>query len=363
VPAIAGNLIVIATGPDPAFARVSYMGSTRAKARREHKPNGPLFHRCVTLITLANQVIDIAGNWRGFAIRCLTSPPRRNLGRLHSQANWPTGRPMEPVSAEIKRDWLFTPHRHIRRQATALNCCVQHADVAGIMVRRHHDRINRMTDFTAARQAMVDCQVRPSDVTSYAIIEAMLWAPREHFVAKSKHDIAYAGAEIELAPGRKLLEPRTLAKMLEAASVGPGDLVLDLAPGTGYSTAVIARMAEAVIGIEPDADLAKSAQAILADLEVDNAVVSQGDPAAGDSAHGPYDVIFINGAVAALPEALGAQLKEGGRLVALFKQNGVGHIGQCCILTRTGSDLSRRYIFDADAPLIAGFEKAPEFTF
>jgi protein-L-isoaspartate(D-aspartate) O-methyltransferase len=229
--------------------------------------------------------------------------------------------------------------------------------------RRRHDRIKRMTDFTSARQAMVDCQVRPSDVTNYAIIEAMLWAPREHFVAKSKRDIAYAGAEIELAPGRSLLEPRTFAKMLEAASIGSGDLVLDLAPGTGYSTAVIARMAEAVIGIEPDPDLAGTAQAILGDLEVDNAVISQGEPAAGDAAHGPYDVIFINGAVATIPEALGVQLKEGGRMVALFKQNGVGHLGQCCILTRTGSDLSRRYIFDADAPMIEGFESVPEFAF
>ena len=110
-------------------------------------------------------------------------------------------------------------------------------------------------------------------------------------------------------------------------------------------------------------DLASSAQAILGDLEVDNAVISQGDPAAGDAAHGPYDVIFVNGAVAALPEGLGAQLKEGGRLVALFRQNRGGHVGQCCILTRTGIDVTSRYIFDADAPLIAGFEGTVEFAF
>ncbi len=217
-----------------------------------------------------------------------------------------------------------------------------------------------MTDFAAARQAMVDCQVRPSDVTRYAIIEAMLWAPRELFVAKARRDVAYAGAEIELAPGRVLLEPRTFAKMLETANIGSQDLVLDLAPGTGYSTAVIARMAEAVIAIEPDAELAGPAQALLDNLEVDNAVISQGDPAAGDAAHGPYDVIFINGAIEALPEALGAQLKAGGRLVALFRQGGVG---QCCVLTRAGAGVSRRYVFDADAPLLAGFEKVTDFAF
>lgn len=217
-----------------------------------------------------------------------------------------------------------------------------------------------MTDFSAARHAMVDCQIRPSDVTRYAIIEAMLWAPRELFVAKAWRDVAYAGAEVELAPGRVMLEPRTFAKMLEVAAIGSGDLVLDLAPGTGYSTAVIARMAEAVIAIEPDAELAARAQPLLAELEVDNAVVSHGAPASGDAAHGPYDVIFVNGSVETLPEALVAQLKEGGRLVALFRQGGVG---QCCLLTRAGGGVSRRYVFDADAPLLEGFELSAEFAF
>jgi len=217
-----------------------------------------------------------------------------------------------------------------------------------------------MTDFAAARQAMVDCQVRPSDVTRYTIIEAMLWAPRERFVPKARSETAYAGAEIPLAPGRVLLEPRTFAKMLEAAQIGPRDLVLDLAPGSGYSTAVISRMAEAVIAIEPNADLAASAQSVLAELEADNAVVSEGDPAAGDPAHGPYDVILVNGAIETLPGALGAQLKEGGRLVALFHRDGVG---QCHVLTRSAGGLSSRHVFDADAPVLDGFRKAEEFAF
>ena len=117
---------------------------------------------------------------------------------------------------------------------------------------------------------------------------------------------------------------------------------------------------EAVIGIEPDADLAAKAQSLLAEVEVDNAVVNQGDPAAGDAGHGPYDVIFVNGAVEDLPQALTDQLKNGGRLVALFRQGGVG---QCCVMTRAGASVSPRYVFDADAPLLAGFEKAAEFTF
>jgi len=217
-----------------------------------------------------------------------------------------------------------------------------------------------MTDFAAAREAMVDCQVRPADVTRYAIIEALLWAPRELFVPKSRRDVAYAGAEIPLAQGRVLLEPRTFAKMLEAASIGPRDLVLDLAPGTGYSTAVIARMAEAVIGIEPDSGLTETAQMLLSQLEVDNAVVSHGDPAAGDPDHGPYDVIFINGGVECVPAALGAQLKDGGRIVALMIEGGVG---KCCVLTRVGDGLARRYMFDAGAAVLDGFERSAEFAF
>lgn len=217
-----------------------------------------------------------------------------------------------------------------------------------------------MTDYAAARRAMVDNQVRPADVTSYALIDAMLWAPRERFVPRSKRAIAYAEADIEMAPGRMMLLPRTIAKMLEAAAISPDDLVLDLAPGTGYSTALIAQMAEAVVAIEPDEDLAKQAQALLVELEVDSAVVSRGEPAEGDPAHGPYDVIFVNGAVEQVPETLVGQIRQGGRLVAIFKE---GRIGKVRVLTRAGNGVSRRFAFDADAPVLPGFEKPREFAF
>ena len=217
-----------------------------------------------------------------------------------------------------------------------------------------------MIDYNTARRAMVDCQVRPSDVTRYSIIDAMLWAPRELFVPKAARDVAYVDREIEVAPGRFLLDPRTFAKMLEAAAIGPEDLVLDLAPATGYSTAVIARMAEAVVAIEPDEELVAGAQALFNRLEVLNAAITVGDPVAGDTAHGPYDVIFINGAVDEVPAALTAQLKEGGRLVAIFRRDGVG---QCRVMVRAGDSFSDRYVFDASAAVVAGFEREEAFTF
>lgn len=217
-----------------------------------------------------------------------------------------------------------------------------------------------MTDFAAAREAMVDSQVRTSDVTRYAIIEAMLEIPRELFVPRARRDVAYAEAEIPIAPGRAMLMPRAFAKMIEAAGIGASDLVLDLAPGTGYSTAVIARLAAAVVAIEPDAELARQATEALESLEIVNAIVSHGDPTAGDPAHGPYDVIFLNGAVERVPEALTDQLKDGGRLVAIFVERGVG---QCRVVLRVGDTLAQRIADDITGPLVPGFEKKRVFAF
>jgi len=102
-----------------------------------------------------------------------------------------------------------------------------------------------MIDYAAARVAMVDRQVRPSDVTRYPIIAAMLDVPREDFVPEALRPVAYLGEHVPLAPGRVLLDPRVFAKLVDALVVEPNDLVLDLGCGLGYSTAVLARMAEA----------------------------------------------------------------------------------------------------------------------
>jgi len=217
-----------------------------------------------------------------------------------------------------------------------------------------------MTDFTAARESMVYCQVHPSDVTRYSIIEAMLAIPRERFVPKGSKAIAYAGTEIEVAPGRFLMEPRVFGKMLEAAAIGPEDLVLDIACATGYSTAVIARMAEAVVATDPDKALVTEAQRHLSALEIDNATVVRADPAEGNPAHGPYDAIIVNGGVERIPDALIDQLRDGGRLVAVFTDR---MAGQCRLLQRSGHAISERIMFDATAPVLDGFEKPETFVF
>lgn len=217
-----------------------------------------------------------------------------------------------------------------------------------------------MTDFAAARVAMVDSQVRPSDVTRYPIIAAMLAVPREDFVPAALRPVAYLGEHVPLAPGRVLLDPRVFAKLLDALNVGPEDLVLDVGCGLGYSTAVLVRMAQAVIALEEDAGLAAEANALLEAHGVDTAVVEVGPLAAGVPEHGPFDAMIIEGAVEVMPEALAVQLKPGGRVAAIFAD---GPGGQARLGLRTAGGITWRRIFDAAAPVLPGFAATKAFEF
>ena len=217
-----------------------------------------------------------------------------------------------------------------------------------------------MIDFAAAREAMVDCQVRPSDVTRFPIIEAMLAVPREEFLPEARRPIAYLGEHIPIAPGRVLLDPRVFAKMLDAINPGPSDLVLDIGAGYGYSSAVLARMSEAVVALEEIPELATRAEPLLAEHSVDNVIVEQGPLAAGVPGQGPYDAIIIEGGVEVLPEAITDQLKMGGRIVTIFLE---GRGGQARLGLRMAHGISWRRIFDASAPKLSGFEAAKTFVF
>jgi protein-L-isoaspartate(D-aspartate) O-methyltransferase len=217
-----------------------------------------------------------------------------------------------------------------------------------------------MTDYAARRIMMVDTQVRPSDVTKFPIIEAMLAVPRETYVPEALREAAYMGENLEIANGRVLLEPRSFGKMLDALDVQPSDLVLDLGCGLGYSTAVVARLADAVVAIEDDEIMAKEAQSILSAEGVDNAAVLFGDLASGAAKHGPYDVIMVQGGVQTVPEALLDQLKEGGRIGCLFME---GALGVVRVGHKGARGVTWRYAFNASAPVLAGFAKSPAFSF
>lgn len=216
-----------------------------------------------------------------------------------------------------------------------------------------------MPDFAARRTMMVDTQVRPSDVTKFPVIEAMLAIPREEFVPDARRAVAYSGENLDLGHGRVMLEPRTLAKLIDGMDLTPADLVLDLGSGYGYSAAVIARMTEAVVALEEHPDMATEAEARLAQMGVDNVAVVQGPLAQGWAAQSPYDAILVEGAIEALPAAVADQLREGGRIGAVFAE---GALGVARIGHKLNGQITWRYAFNASAPLLPGFAAKREFS-
>ncbi|MFD3190263.1 protein-L-isoaspartate O-methyltransferase [Sedimentitalea sp. HM32M-2] len=216
-----------------------------------------------------------------------------------------------------------------------------------------------MIDFATRRRMMVDTQVRPSDVTKFPIIDAMLSVPREAFLPDSRREAAYADENVDLGEGRVLLEPRTLAKMLDALDISNDELVLNVGCNYGYCAAVLARMAQAVVAVEQDEAMAEEAQAMLASAGADTVVVHTGALAAGAAEHGPYDVILIEGGINELPEGIVAQLKDGGRIACMFME---GPLGVVRLGHKTGDTLSWRFGFNAAAPVLPGFEKQAAFA-
>ncbi len=217
-----------------------------------------------------------------------------------------------------------------------------------------------MNEFDQRRVAMVDCQVRPSDVTNFNIIQAMLEIPREEFVPDAFRDLAYMGEHVPIADHRVVLDPRVLAKMLNELNVRRDELVLDVGCALGYSSAVIARMAEAVIALEEIDEFAERVESTLANHFVDNAIAIAGPLAEGAPEHGPYDAMAVQGGVEDLPLGLSEQLKEGGRIACIFVD---GEAGECRIGIKAKGRISWRIAFSAYAPVLQGFKKIRTFTF
>lgn len=216
-----------------------------------------------------------------------------------------------------------------------------------------------MTDFASARANMVESQVRPSDVTNIEISNAMRRLPREKFVPKGRVPLAYMDLQVECGDGRAIMSPRVLAKLIQAAEVEPGDLVLCLGCGTGYSAAVLSWLADSVIAVECDEQMAAKAERVLSELELDNIAVVTSSLSDGYASQGPYDVIFVDGAVPDISEALKGQLNDGGRLVAVLR---TGTFGKAIVLNKVGDEVFERELFDADAPDLPEFDREVAFS-
>jgi protein-L-isoaspartate(D-aspartate) O-methyltransferase len=216
-------------------------------------------------------------------------------------------------------------------------------------------------DFAVARRMMVDGQVLTRDVFDPDLLAAMLEVPRERFVPPAQVALAYLDRNLPLTAdgSRCLLQPMVLARLLQAADITATDHVLDVGCGTGYSSALLARLAGSVVALEEDKDLAAFARRVLRELapqvEVVEGLLKTGWPAAG-----PYDAIVLNGAAEIIPEPLFAQLKDGGRLVGI---EGEGPATQARIYCSIRGEISGRSITEAAAPLLPGFARPPEFVF
>lgn len=216
-----------------------------------------------------------------------------------------------------------------------------------------------MPDYAAQRLNMVESQVRTNDVTDRRIQEAMRAVPRERFVPAAKRALAYADRPVEVVPGRYLLDPRTFSKLAQLAEIAPGERLLDVGCGSGYSAAVLARLGAHVTALEEDAELVRIASDALPAVSPAVRVV-QGRLAEGHAAGGPYDVIVVEGAVEVMPESLQGQLSEGGRLVAIVQK---GPQGRAHLFVKQHGRVGRRPDFDATVPLLPGFREPKGFVF
>ena len=220
-------------------------------------------------------------------------------------------------------------------------------------------------DYQAARHNMVENQIRPNRVTNGAIIEAMAEIPREKFVSEESVGIAYIDQATLIGEGRYIMAPLLLACILQEAKVSEDDLVLNIGCGTGYSAAVLARIAKAVVAVEVNGALADKATALLVELGIDNAVVVEETLAGGYAKQAPYDAIVFNGAVEEVPDSILDQLADGGRLITVIANAGAGGaaMGKAVVMTNLGGSISRVEAFDATTPHLPGFNKEVVFEF
>lgn len=218
-----------------------------------------------------------------------------------------------------------------------------------------------MVDFSTARLNMVESQIRTNKVTDPRILEALETIPREAYVPEERRGICYVDEDLAIGGGRYLMEPMVLARLLQEARIGSQDVVLDVGCTTGYSCAVLARLAATVVGVECDAALAEEANRILSAQGIDNAVVIQDPLGDGYPKQAPYNVIVLEGAVVKVPETIRNQLADGGRLVAVIRE-GEG-MGRATLMQRSGEVVSSRILFDAATPYLPGFEREERFVF
>lgn len=216
--------------------------------------------------------------------------------------------------------------------------------------------------FAEARRQMVLTQLRPNKVIDEQVIDAMASVPREQFVPKAYRGVAYMDEDVAVGPGRFVMEPMILARLIQEAEPQASDVALVVGSATGYDAAVLARIVNTVIGLEADAALSQQASQTLQALGIDNVVVVEGALKEGLPKQAPFNLILLAGAVPEIPPALLDQIGDGGRLVGVLRPEGAP-IGQAVYVKRSGHLFAQRVLFDAGTPLLPGFERPAGFVF
>ena len=223
-----------------------------------------------------------------------------------------------------------------------------------------------MVDFAEQRLNMVESQVRPSDLTDRRIMTAMLEVCREAYLPAALQGVAYSDGELSLRSidgaqtEREMLAPRTIAQMIQTLELEAQDIVLLAGTGSGYEAALLSDIVQTVVCIETDKGLAAWAETALQNQHVGNAATVEGALDDGYASEGPYDAILINGGVDHVPARLLDQLKDGGRLVAIRRLDGVTR------LVRWQRDGERYALLEqnaASARVLPAFEQEASFVF
>ena len=220
-----------------------------------------------------------------------------------------------------------------------------------------------MTDFSVLRQRMVDNQIRTSEVTDREVLDAFLSVPRELFVDPAERPFAYAERELKMsaaAPDRRMIDPVRLARLVHSLPRGPGVKAMVVGCGSGYSAAILARLAGSVVVVEQDKVLADLARTNLAAAGAANVTIVEAKLVDGCLEAGPYRAILMDGAVEYVPDALLSQLAPSGVLATIERD---GSVSRAMLYERVGQDTTKWPLFDAWATLLPGFERRREFVF
>lgn len=215
-------------------------------------------------------------------------------------------------------------------------------------------------NYEQARLKMVDNQIRPCDVTDHELLSAFLSIPREEFVAEDQRELAYLDRDHGLGvSGRFMLNPAMLAKLIQLTEVSSDDVVLLIGAGAGYTPALFSTLASSVVTVEENPELAKQADENLTRLGYANVAVLNSSFEEGFAREAPYDVIFMETSIEAVPEEWLEQLGEGGRLICVL---GSGSAARAFVYTKQAGIIGAVSEFNCAAPTLPGFEKKAEFA-